>query len=95
MATIRASHARQTLPAQLDRVEAGEEISITRHGKVVAVLVRPDALIARRAPEALDLAARIGERLARARAEAPADPVISADRADELVHELRSARAAR
>ncbi|WP_434056376.1 type II toxin-antitoxin system Phd/YefM family antitoxin [Georgenia sunbinii] len=60
MVTISASVARQTLPAQLDRVEAGEEVAITRHGRVVAVLVRPDALRARRAPEAWRQADRIG-----------------------------------
>lgn len=39
--------ARGQLPRLLDRVAAGEEVTITRHGKPVAVLVRPDRLRAR------------------------------------------------
>lgn len=48
MSTINVSKARQTLPEQLDCVEAGAEVSITRHGRVVAVFVRPDVLEFRR-----------------------------------------------
>jgi antitoxin (DNA-binding transcriptional repressor) of toxin-antitoxin stability system len=95
MSTISASDARQTLPAQLDRVEAGEEVSITRHGKVVAVLVRPDVLVARRAHQAFDQAERIGARLAQART-APLSPAaISAARADELAEGVQAARSDR
>jgi len=49
MNTISASEARAALPEILDRVLAGEEVTITRHGQAVAVVVRPDALSARRA----------------------------------------------
>jgi antitoxin (DNA-binding transcriptional repressor) of toxin-antitoxin stability system len=41
---VTVSEARAALPRLLDRVEAGEEIEVTRHGRVVAVLVRPDTL---------------------------------------------------
>ncbi|MHB1928095.1 MAG: type II toxin-antitoxin system Phd/YefM family antitoxin [Acidimicrobiales bacterium] len=37
----------------IDRVGRGEEITITRHGRPVAVVVRPDALRSRRAAPAL------------------------------------------
>lgn len=43
------SEARAALPQLLDRVGAGEEVTITRHRKPAAVLVRPDTLRARRA----------------------------------------------
>jgi antitoxin (DNA-binding transcriptional repressor) of toxin-antitoxin stability system len=36
------SEARAALPEVLNRVAEGEEITITRHGRPVAVVVRPD-----------------------------------------------------
>ncbi|UNX56018.1 type II toxin-antitoxin system Phd/YefM family antitoxin [Georgenia sp. TF02-10] len=95
MQTISASTARRTLPAQLDRVEAGEEVAITRHGRVVAVLVRPDALGARRAAEAWGQANRIAVRLATARREPLRHPVLGPERAEELVEAVRADRSAR
>ena len=92
VATIGVSEARQTLPAQLDRVEAGEEVAITRHGRVVAVLVRPDALAARRASAAWGRADRIGELLASARDEPVQAAHISPARVDELVADVRASR---
>ena len=53
MVMMNVSEARAALPDLLSRVEGGEEVTITRHGKPVAVLVRPDALRARRARAAL------------------------------------------
>lgn len=95
MLTISASAARQTLPAQLDRVEAGEEVAITRHGRVVAVLVRPDTLQARRAPEAWNRADHIGALLESARGKPLRHPVLSPERAEELVEAVRADRSAR
>lgn len=95
MATISASTARQTLPAQLDLVERGEEVSITRHGRVVAVLVHPDLLRARRAPEAWSRADQIDVLLRQARDEALRPAVLTAERAEELVEDVRTHRAAR
>ena len=43
MPTVSVGTVRQTLPAQLDCVERGEQVAITRCGRVVAVLVSPDA----------------------------------------------------
>lgn len=63
MHEIGAFEAKNKLSALLDLVENGEEIVITRRGKAVAKLVRPDVGIdrvkARRAMEGL-LAARRG-----------------------------------
>lgn len=95
MSTISASAARQSLPTQLDRVEAGEEVSITRHGRVVAVLVRPDVLAARRATAAWDAADRIEALLTRARSEPLAPAVVTPQRAEELIESLRADRASR
>lgn len=95
MSKISASTARQTLPAQLDRVEKGEEVAITRHGRVIAVLVRPDVLKARRAPEAWSQADHIDALLHRARTEPLRQPALDPDRANELVEAVRADRAAR
>lgn len=89
---ISASDARQTLPSQLDRVEAGEEVAITRHGRIVAVLVRPDVLASRRAAQTIAEADRIGELLDRARGEPLPEPVIPPQRAEELVRAVRTER---
>ena len=53
MTSMSASQARAALPEILDRVTAGEEVTITRHGRAVAIVVRPDALRVRRADRAL------------------------------------------
>ncbi|MGV8881405.1 MAG: type II toxin-antitoxin system Phd/YefM family antitoxin [Rhodoglobus sp.] len=95
MRTISASEARQTLPAQLDLVEAGEEVSITRHGRVIAVLVRPDLLAARRAPEAWKVADSVAARLVMAREHVLKSTPMSKARADELVDSVRRGRAER
>lgn len=95
MSRISVSTARQTLPEQLDRVEAGEEVSITRHGRVVAVLVRPDVLKARRASKVWDEAERIAGLLDSTRSEPMQRPVISLERAEELVDAVRDARSGR
>jgi antitoxin (DNA-binding transcriptional repressor) of toxin-antitoxin stability system len=47
----------------LSRVEGGAEVTITRHDRPVAVLVRPDALRSRQAAAALEEAARIHDLL--------------------------------
>jgi len=41
--TIGAYEAKTHLPRLLDEVEQGERITITKHGRPVAVLVPPDA----------------------------------------------------
>lgn len=87
------SEARAALPQLLDRVRAGEEVTITRHGEPVAVLVRPDTLRARRADEVLATAEGVRDALARGRRSPLSDrPMLRPDRADALVAEVRAAR---
>ena len=91
-----ASEARAALPELLNRVEEGEEVTITRHGRPVAVLVRPDALRVRRAGAALDEAARIHDLLAEAAATPlPEATGLTEQRAEELIAEIRASRDAR
>jgi PHD/YefM family antitoxin component YafN of YafNO toxin-antitoxin module len=44
MAVMTVSEARAALPEVLNRVAEGEEITITRHGRPIAVVVRPDVV---------------------------------------------------
>ncbi len=95
MVALTVSQARATLPELLTRVEEGEEVTITRHGRPVAVLVRPDVLRAR-AHVVIDDALRVHELLSAAAAsDLPADPGPSEGRAEELIREIRAGRARR
>lgn len=98
MVTMTISEARASLPAVLDRVEAGEEITITRHGRPVAVVVRPDARRSERTRGAFEGAARVRELLESARQDPLALPLrrgLSEEYADELIAEIRAGRDAR
>jgi antitoxin (DNA-binding transcriptional repressor) of toxin-antitoxin stability system len=96
MAMMTVSEARAALPEVLDRVAGGEEVTITRHGRPVAVVVRPDILWSRRAHGAFDDAERIHELLAEAASAArPEGPGLTEERAEELIAEIRAGRDAR
>ena len=96
MTSLSVSRARATLPELLDRVEAGEEVTITRHGRDVAVLVRPDALVARRAERALADADRLRTLLDEGRRTSlDRGPSIDTATADALVASIDAARSAR
>ncbi len=87
------SEARAALPQLLDRVNAGEEVTITRHGKPAAVLVRPDALRTRRADEALAVANRVRDALEQGRrSRLSAKPALRKERAEALTEEVHAAR---
>jgi antitoxin (DNA-binding transcriptional repressor) of toxin-antitoxin stability system len=94
MATMTASEGRAALPELLNRVLAGEEVTITRHGQPVAVVVRPDVLRVRRSEAALTPAAEVTALLSRAPRPAARRPKggLSARRARELTGEMRADR---
>lgn len=90
------TQARSALAQVLDRVLAGEEVTITRRGRPVAVVVRPDALRARRADSALVAAGAVRELLEKGRADPlPARGGLTEERAEALLAEVRAARSAR
>ena len=94
--TISVSDARSVLPTLIERVLSGEEITLTRHGVAVAVLVQPDALRVRRAEAALAAASTVRELLdVGRRTPVKTKSKVTADRANELVRELRSSRSLR
>lgn len=96
MAEMSITEARATLPDVLDRVAMGEEITITRHGKAAAVMLRPEALRTRRAEKAFAEASEIAAALAAARKKSlSSGKGMSVERAEELVAHIRAERDAR
>jgi len=93
MATWSISEARASLAQILERVRDGEEVTLTRHGEAVAVVVRPDLLRVRRAEGVLQAASALREQIVAAR-RAPRPPRTSASRqrAEALVAEVRASR---
>lgn len=94
--TMTASEARAALPELLNRVEQGEEITITRHGRVAAVLVHPDVLRGRLSNPAFAAAERVGELLEAARrTPLSRTRALTPEYAEELIAEIRAGRDAR
>ncbi len=94
--TWTVSDARAALPEILERVLEGEEITLTKHGRPVAVVVRPDTLRARRADDALAAASAVRESLAEGSNRPLAEHgTVSVGRAEELIAEIRAGRSAR
>jgi antitoxin (DNA-binding transcriptional repressor) of toxin-antitoxin stability system len=90
---ISVSEARANLPQILDRVIDGGEVTITRHGKPVAVMIRPDLLRVRRASTSLQAASDLG-RLLRSAGEMSlaSGEGLSEEYAEALVAEVRAGR---
>lgn len=87
------TEARAALAEVVDRVVAGEEVTLTRHGEPVAVVVRPDTLRVRRADEAFAAAERLRDVLARGRSgPLRPRPTLTEERAAALVADVRTAR---
>jgi prevent-host-death family protein len=92
MTTMTATEARAALPELLDLVAAGTEVTITRHGQPVAVVVRPDALRSRRADAALASAGKLRALLAAGRRTPLTTAGLTEARAEELIAEVNASR---
>lgn len=95
--TMTVSEARAAWAEVLAQVEGGEEVRLTRHGRPVAVVVRPDRLPPRpRVAEVYADAERIGRMLEEAR-KRPLGPgrALDPEYAEELIAEIRAGRDAR
>ena len=89
MKSMSESEARRGLFEILDRVSGDEEITITRHGKAVAVVVHPDVLRRRRVGAGLAEADEIRVLLEQAGTKPlPRDGSISAEQGEHLLTEL-------
>lgn len=94
MSSYTVSEARAHLPALLDRVALGEEITVTRHGRPAVILIHPDRWPRSRARDVLEAAHRLGaERVAMTRE--PLPPPIEDMDVDARIAQLRADRAAR
>jgi antitoxin (DNA-binding transcriptional repressor) of toxin-antitoxin stability system len=94
MAVMTVSEARAALPEILNRVAEGEEVTITRHGRAVAVIVRPDVMWSRsRAGSVLAEADRLNDLLrAAADSELSWAAGLSEQYAEELIAAIRADR---
>lgn len=92
MTVISMSEARRTLAHQLDLVQAGHEIEISRYGEVVARIVPSRKARNTAAAEAIRRASELGDMLEAARGKPLIRDAISAERADELVRAIRADR---
>jgi len=91
--TLSVSEARASFPRLLDRVVAGEEVTITRHGQAIAVVVRPDTLGVRRASEALAGAGAVRDLLERGRRTPLTErATMTVKGAEALLSEVRAGR---
>jgi len=89
------SEVRAELPRVLDRVEAGEDIVVTRHGKPVAVVVRLDRVRARAAESAYAVADDLDVRIEQARRAPLPAPSLSNATARDLVADVDRSRGPR
>lgn len=92
MVSVSVSDARAHLPSLLTQVEGGEEVTITRHGRPIAVVVSPRTLQRSKAADAYAAAAQLRTTLLDARrAPIPASG-LTPDEADALIAEVRAGR---
>ena len=92
MTQLSVSEARAILPELLDRVERGEEITITRYGRPAAVLLRPDSVRMRRAKETIDHAREVAALVSAGRDRPLPAPAVSADHAQGWAEAVRADR---
>ena len=95
MTTISVSDARRTLPAQIDLVQAGERVEITRHGQIVAVLVHPSVLRSPRTAALQERAEQIRVMLEEARRRPLTEAHLGPERTAELIEGIYANRRAR
>lgn len=92
MSVWNVTEARARLPEILRRVDAGDEVTLTLHGRAVAVIVRPDSLRTRRASSAKQAAEELGSLIDDLTAEPAPSGHLTVDRAEDLVATVRAAR---
>lgn len=96
MAVMTVSEARAALPEVLNRVEAGEQVTITRHGRAVAVVVRPDIMWSLSGAGEITAQAEQLERIIKAAGERDmSSGGLSIEYAEELVADIRAGRESR
>lgn len=91
--SVPVSQARSELPKILGMIQDGEEVTLTRHGRPVAVIVRPDTLRVRRTREVDAIARELAESMISA-ASIPIDdaPLVDAVSGNDLLRTLAENR---
>ena len=84
--------ARACLPELADRVQTGEEVTVTRHGQPVMVLVHPDSLSRRRRSSIWDEMDQMKKSLEEDRSQPLNQGELTIERAEELVRAIRAER---
>lgn len=95
MSTVSVSEARASFAEILNRVEAGEEVTITRHDKPVAVVMAPRSVRTRKkaAAEAIERAEQLHRDLEAARDEPLSlSGSITSEYAEDLIRSIRADR---
>ena len=92
MSMMTITDARACLPELADRVQTGEEVTLTRHGQPVMVLVHPDSLSVRRSSSIWDETEKVRRRLEEARTRPLSETGVSPEFAEELVKSIRAER---
>lgn len=95
MTVLTMSEVRRTLAHQLDLVQRGEVIEISRYGEVVAKIVPARRPRNAAAAEAMRRADELGASLAAAREKPLIRGSITAERAEELIADIHAGRDAR
>lgn len=96
MVSITVSEARGAISHLVDRVLEGEEVTLTRYGRPVAVLVRPDILANRRGAARRDPSHVVDYALSQGEKSELKDlRGLSVERAEALVAEVRASRSRR
>lgn len=94
--TMTVAEARSAFSEVIERVAAGEEVTLTHHGRPVAVVRRPDADRRHRLRNALDGTDRLDDMITDARRRPLADAgTMSPERGQELISGIRTGREAR
>ena len=86
------TEARAQLPELADRVQTGEEVTVTRHGQPVMVIVHPGNLNRRRQSSIWDEMDRMKKSLEEDRSQSLDQGALTIERADELVGAIRADR---
>ena len=92
MSTMTITEARAQLPELADRVQTGEEVTVTRHGQPVMVIVHPDNLSRRRSSSIWDEMDRMKKSLDEDRSQPLDAGELTIERAEELVRGIRAER---
>lgn len=96
MVRITVSEARGAISHLVDRVLEGEEVTLTRYGRPVAMLVRPDMLASRRGADTPDPSQIVDYALSQGEKSELTDlRGLSVERAEALVAEVRASRSRR